>query len=215
MKIHQITERNIVFTFEYPEWDLNLHLILGEHRDYLIDTGMGRENIDPILNFRRERQRNKELIIVNTHYHFDHIWGNYLFKDHLIIAHRDAPRMIEQDRDHAVKRYHEFWSDEIEKVLPHLLVSDELYFADDKILLFVASGHSIDGLSVLDEIDGVLNVGDNIGDTMEQLVPELECSTEEYRQALEKYQALNFRHLVSGHNILCDKSVLDRIRSLL
>lgn len=211
MKIQPITKRNILFTFEYPEWDLNLHLIMGEHRDFLIDTGIGRENIEPILRYRNDLGRRNELVIVNTHYHFDHIRGNHFFKDHLIIAHRLCPQMIEQDWDHAIERYREFWQDDVEKVLPNLLISDEIYFPREHIRIFATAGHSTDGISVFDEIDGVLNVGDNIGDTMEQLVPELECSKEEYRQALQKYASLNFRYLVSGHNVLCDKTVLEKI----
>lgn len=211
MQIFKITDRNIVFRFSYPEWDLNLHLILGERRDFLIDTGVGKENVEPILNYRKERNRKQELIIVNTHYHFDHVWGNYLFPKHLILAHYRCPAMIKENFEDARREYPEFWKDEMKMQLPNLLIRDEIYFCEEGIRIFATSGHSPDGISVLDEIDGVLNVGDNIGDTMEQILPELECEKEEYKKVIERYQSLDFRHLVSGHNEITDKKVLDKI----
>lgn len=211
MKIQMLTKRNILFTFQYPDWDLNLHLILGEIHDFLIDTGIGAENIVPILDYRKNLGRKNKLIVINTHYHFDHIWGNYFFKEHTIIAHQQCPKKIEEDWQKAVETYRVFYSDEVEKVLPNLLIRDEIYFEHDRVRIFAAAGHSCDGISVLDEADKVLNVGDNIGDTPEQLLPELECSPEEYFDALQKYRRSDFDILISGHNIPLRKSILDKV----
>ncbi len=215
MKIHTIKHRNVIFEFAYPDWNLNLHLIMGEKHDFLIDTGMGRENIEPILAYRNKRGRSNPLVIINTHYHFDHIWGNYLFKGHWIVAHQSCVEKIKQDWEPAIEKYHAFWDDEIEQCLPNVLISEELYFAQDGIKIFYTPGHSPDGISVLDEWEKVLNVGDNIGDTMEEIVPELECEKGVYLKALEKYKATDFTHLVSGHNRICDKSVIGKIKKSL
>lgn len=215
MKLEMISERNALFSFDYPEWNLNLHLIMGKKRDFLIDTGMGYENILPILAFRKERKRENELIIVNTHYHFDHIWGNYLFKAHTIIGHELCPKLIDMDWDKARHQYAKFWSDEVEKVPPNLLISGEIYYPEDGVRIFPGAGHSADGLSVFDEIDGVLNVGDNIGDTMDELLPEFECSLVHYIASIKHYLSLDFKKLVSGHNTLCSKEVLYDILALL
>lgn len=215
MKIQNIGRRSALFSFEYPEWNLNLHLIMGNKRDFLIDTGVGRENIEPILAYRKEKQRVNELIIVNTHYHFDHVWGNYLFKEHKIIGHELCPRLIDMDWEKAKRRYQDFLTPEVEKVHPNFLIKEELYYPEDGIRIFPSPGHSLDGLSVLDEIDGVLNVGDNIGDTMDALLPEFECSLVHYIESIRRYLSLDFTHLVSGHNIVCAKDVLYDILPLL
>lgn len=215
MKIQNIGERSTLFIFGYPEWNLNLHLIKGNKRDFLIDTGVGRENIETILAYRKEKQRENELIIVNTHYHFDHVWGNYLFKGHTIIGHELCPRLIDMDWEDARRRYQDFLTPEVEKVPPNLLIKGELYYPEDGIRIFPSPGHSADGLSVFDEIDGVLNVGDNIGDTMDALLPEFECSLVHYIASIKHYLSLDFKHLVSGHNTLCSKEVLYDILALL
>lgn len=211
MKIQKLSARNVLFSFQYPEWNLHLHLILGKHLDFLIDTGMGRENVEPILLYRAQQHRTQELVIINTHYHFDHVWGNVFFENAQIIAHAKCPDRIVQDWDNAVKTYSMFWTKEVRIVLPNRLLCDEMHFPDEGIRIFAAGGHTPDGISVWDEVEGVLNVGDNIGDTMEQVVPELECSVEEYRVALAKYRALSPRYIVSGHNDVCTQKVLDLI----
>ncbi len=60
-------------------------LALGR-RSVLVDTGLGPPAI------KRLRRRVKLALVLNSHYHRDHNWGNYLFKDAPVRAHRlDAP----------------------------------------------------------------------------------------------------------------------------
>jgi glyoxylase-like metal-dependent hydrolase (beta-lactamase superfamily II) len=51
-------------------------LILGEQKALLFDTGMG---VDDILGVVRQLT-NLELVVVNSHSHFDHIGGDWLFE---------------------------------------------------------------------------------------------------------------------------------------
>lgn len=213
MKVHSISKRHVLFEYRYPQWNLNLHLILGEKYDFLIDSGMGRSTVEPILAFRQQHHCSNPMMIINTHYHFDHIWGNYLFKDSLIVAHSSCVPLIQQNWESDIKQYHAFWDEEIEQCLPNLLFEKELYFAQEGIRIFHTPGHSMDGISVFDELEGVLNVGDNIGDTMQAIVPELECESSVYLQSLDKYENLPFQYLISGHNRLCDRSVINLIRA--
>ena len=48
MKIEKLATRSVIFTEELPEWDLNIHLIRGDKRNYLIDTGLGSAHMDYI-----------------------------------------------------------------------------------------------------------------------------------------------------------------------
>lgn len=65
-------------------------LVTGSDRAMLLDTGMG---IEPIRS-AAERVTNKPLSVVNTHYHFDHIGGNYEFDE--IAIHEIGAPLIEQ-----------------------------------------------------------------------------------------------------------------------
>jgi len=73
--------RNKVIAFGEPHHDQEVfsYLVGGSERDLLIDTGMGVENQRVLLeNFR---QPEKELIVINSHSHFDHIGGNRFFPE--------------------------------------------------------------------------------------------------------------------------------------
>ena len=61
----------------YTTYD-NLFLIIGSHSALLIDTGCGLFPLKPILN---DIIKDKTLIVINTHSHWDHILGNAEFDE--------------------------------------------------------------------------------------------------------------------------------------
>jgi glyoxylase-like metal-dependent hydrolase (beta-lactamase superfamily II) len=65
-------------------------LVTGSDRAVILDTGMGIEPIRPVA----EDVTQKPLSVVNTHYHFDHIGGNYEFDE--IAIHEIGAALIEQ-----------------------------------------------------------------------------------------------------------------------
>lgn len=214
MKIEKIKNRSVVYSKNInQEWDLHIHVIHGSKYNYLIDTGLGSEHIKPIVEHLQ--QEKKEVIVINTHYHWDHIWGNYLFKDSKIIAHSKCREILEVEWDEIQEKYQQYIEGETHKCLPNLTFDTEIYFPEDKIRIFYTPGHSVDCISVLDEVDKVLNVGDNIGDTIEEIVPSLACDKSVYRESLLRYKELDFDTVISGHNVVLDKSVIDRILGLL
>ncbi len=57
---------------------VNLYLVLGTHTAALIDTGHGMSGLrKKIMDLIEDR----ELLVFNTHYHFDHVAGNYEFRN--------------------------------------------------------------------------------------------------------------------------------------
>ncbi|WFR57835.1 MBL fold metallo-hydrolase [Anaerocolumna sp. AGMB13025] len=213
MKVKKINSRNIIFTYHIPDgWDLNLHLIMGDKYNYVIDTGLGSLSIAPVIEYLKDSE--KPFLVINTHHHWDHIWGNHMFPDSLILSHTLCRDRIEEKwEDMLLKSKYLFG--ETKKQLPNLTFDNELYFAEDKIRLFYTPGHTKDSISVLDEADKVLNLGDNIGDSMEELIPSIECEKEEYMQTLANYKKLDFDYCISGHNVVLDKMVFDQILKLL
>lgn len=55
--------------------EVNIFLVPGEERALLFDTGMGIRKIRPLA----EELYAGEIIVVNSHFHFDHIANNYCF----------------------------------------------------------------------------------------------------------------------------------------
>jgi len=69
---------------------VNSFLIEGTRSAVLLDTGLGVANIRSVA----EELTGKPLLVVNTHYHFDHTGGNHLFSD--IAIHRVGARLLER-----------------------------------------------------------------------------------------------------------------------
>lgn len=213
MTIEKIGTRNIVFRYHEAEWDLNLHLIIGEQYNYLIDTGLGLHSVMPIKKYL-EGNKNP-IIVINTHFHWDHIWGNHCFEDSIIIAHELCKELIVKHWDEMLEKNQSYIRGKVEKKLPNLLIKDSLYFVDDGIYIFYAPGHTMDGICVFDEKDKVLNVGDNIGDSLDELLPDLDMDMQSYLKSIMYYQEFDFQTCISGHNQTLDKGIFKDIEELI
>lgn len=84
MKIQKIKNRSVLFT-RSPDssWNLNIHLIQGNKFNYIIDTGLGSLNAKFVKEYIQDNQ--KPIILINTHYHWDHVWGNSFYKECMIV----------------------------------------------------------------------------------------------------------------------------------
>ncbi|AOT68637.1 MBL fold metallo-hydrolase [Geosporobacter ferrireducens] len=211
MRIQKVKNRGVLFTYS-SEWDLNLYLIQGEKYNYIIDTGLGPISIAPVKEYIKND--NKPIIVINTHYHWDHIWGNSALEDCIIISHKHSREMIESEWENMIHKNKRYARGELEICLPNLVFDGELYFQEDKIRLIYTPGHTIDSISVLDEKEKVLNAGDNIGDTIEEIVPSIYTDRQTYLDTLYRYRNMDFDTCVSGHNIILGKEVIDQIISL-
>ena len=186
---------------------------MGKQYNYLIDTGLGSESIVPIKEHLQ--QDSKPVIVINTHFHWDHIWGNHCFSDSIIIAHERCRDLMIENWDEMLERNKGFIRGDVKKVLPNLTIKDSIYFPEDDIYIFYAPGHTIDGICVFDGQDKVLNVGDNIGDTVDELLPELDMDVESYRKSILRYKELDVQACVSGHNQILGREIFDKIEKLI
>ena len=212
MKLSKIKNRGILFTYDHPGWDLNIYLIRGRNYNYIIDTGLGSYCIEPILNYIKADA--KMTIIINTHYHWDHIWGNGAFGDCILISHKLCREMIQKTWDEMLAKNGNYCYGEVKIILPNLVFEDELYFCEDKIRIFHSPGHTLDSISILDEEDHVLILGDNIGDSMEELLPSICSEKSTYRDTMLKYEQMKFDLCISGHNKVLDKEVVRTILNM-
>ena len=153
----------------------------------------------------------KPYIIINSHFHWDHIWGNCAAKGFPIIAHKLCEELIDKHFDADFEENRQFARGNVIKQSPTLYFSSELYFAQDKIRLIHTPGHTIDSISVFDEEESILNIADNIGDAGCSLIPQLNCNEEIYRQSLLHYKSLNFEKCICSHNEIFGKDIIDKI----
>lgn len=213
MKIQNVNRRSIVLTFDSsPDWGLNVHIILGDKYNYVIDTGLGSGSMEPVL---RRIKPDKPVIAINTHYHWDHVWGNAVFESGMIVSHSLCWQRLQERWDEMIRKNLDYISGHVRKCLPNIVFGDEMYFPDDGIRLFFTPGHTADCISVFDERDGVINAGDNIGDDMAHIVPELECEKTVYAATLQKYMEMGADTCISGHNVVLGSDIFKKIHAML
>lgn len=213
MQIQKIKNRGILYTHDDLDWDLNMYLIKGRKNNYVIDTGLGSLSADII----KENIKNddKKTIVINTHYHWDHVWGNGSFKDCMIVSHKLCRDMILSYWENMMYKNSQYCLGRVEMCLPNLVFQNELYFTEDKIRIFHTPGHTLDSISILDEEDKVLVLADNIGDNMDEIVPSIYCEKEMYIRTMEKYENIDFDICISGHNKVLQKSIIREILEIL
>jgi len=210
----KITNRNVMFTEPMGQlYDLNLGLILGENNNYVIDTGLGSGSVEPILKYIGDDK--KPIIVINTHCHWDHIWGNWVFEKSLIISHPKCRELEEKYWDDVLREYSGMIDGEVRICLPNMVFDGLLSFPDDGISIFYSPGHSEDGISVFDSVDKILYAGDNIGDSDEDIVPWIDTDMETFQKLIELYKGYGFEHCISGHNKPQTKNVLTRMENSL
>lgn len=213
MNIQKIGKRNIIFTWSVPDgWDVNIHVIQGKQAIYIIDTGLGSDTIIEMLDILNIKE--KQIIVINTHYHWDHIWGNHMFQGYQIISHSLCRAFIDQKWEEMIDNKGKYIMGDTKPCLPTITFEQEIYFHDDQIRLFYSPGHTRDSISVVDEEDYVINIGDNIGDDMFDIIPSITSQKEDYINTLRLYLDLNVKYYVSGHNMVVDKKVIKNLLDL-
>jgi glyoxylase-like metal-dependent hydrolase (beta-lactamase superfamily II) len=214
MKPIKITDRNIMFTQPMGQvYDLNLGLILGSKYNYVIDTGLGSGSVAPILEYIGNDA--KPTVVVNTHCHWDHIWGNWVFESSLIVSHISCRELEEKYWDETLHENAASVDGEVRKCLPNMVFDRCLYFPEDEVSMFHTPGHSPDSISIYDAFDNILYAGDNIGDTEDEIVPWIDTDFETFQRLIETYKKYDFEWCISGHNKPQKKAVLSRMESSL
>ncbi len=101
---------------------VNSFLVQGTTSAVLLDTGLGVANIRAVA----EKLTDKPLLVVNSHYHFDHTGGNHLFEE--IAIHRvGAPLLERPTPDEFAQLYMEYAHRVLQAWGPYKK-ADDLYF---------------------------------------------------------------------------------------
>ncbi len=147
------------------------YLMIGSDRALLLDTGMGIGDIKKVV----DSLYSGELIVVNTHSHFDHIGGNHQFPLVHILNQESAigrmknglpHEMVEQNiaGDSTVLPYPDGFIPELYHIEPcnfEPIESGHVFDLGDKTLQVIATpGHSPDSIMLFDEKNKRIFTGD-------------------------------------------------------
>ena len=189
--------------------DSTCYLVAGNDKAVLIDTANGKENLKEIICALTDLP----LVVINTHGHCDHIYGN-LFFDEAYIHDADLPVMAEHfARPEAVKLIEQTGL----KPCPTKSIrqGDVIDLGGKKLEIYEVPGHTPGSIVLLDRDERVLFTGDALnGHLWMQLeestgIPSLIRSI----KALEPIRGA-FDYILTGHaKGLEDASLIDELLS--
>ena len=177
--------------------EVNAYLIVGSTKAILFDTGMGIANIKTVV----EELYQGELIVVNSHFHFDHIGDNWRFNQVVIpddpyaknIAANGIPcRSLgnQMEEDMFLFDYPAGFDADSFSIRPYQVVIAEdgdIFDLGNRIIEYVRTpGHSDDCIMLYDKTNDILFCGDMF--YLGALYIHFDC-TEFGKSSLEKYAA--------------------------
>ncbi len=200
----------------YHDEEVFCYLVKGSDADLLVDTGMGIGRIKQVLDFYH--RRNKKLMVVNTHAHFDHIGGNSAF-DHVLTPANDwETQNIRKGWDHEYMVTEGVISEFTDKLPPAFdpgayavsgYASINPVLTDSYILnlgnrifhCLNTPGHTPGGICLLEEKTGLLFTSDLLYQGPLYCYAE-ESSLQDYYASLKRVQAVkkNIAVILPGHN---------------
>lgn len=196
MEQKKVGGRGTLFTFYDLGIPTNVYVINGKNYIYIIDTYLGPDIMREINQYIEKLYGNKPIIVVNSHSHWDHVWGNCLYSSSLVIGHEKCKEYMEQDGLNKLEKYAEYQKGDIVITYPNLTFTDKICFEEDNILIFYTPGHTDDEISVLDMKDKVLFAGDNL----ERPIPYIMSKDlKQYINTLQDYLKLDVDIIIGGH----------------
>jgi glyoxylase-like metal-dependent hydrolase (beta-lactamase superfamily II) len=92
-----------VFCRRYEPWDVSVGVVVGADGVLVVDTRASRDEANELLDDLRVLDRRRPQWVVNTHWHFDHTFGNAQFVPAELWGHVSLPaRLGDAPPDHLV-----------------------------------------------------------------------------------------------------------------
>jgi glyoxylase-like metal-dependent hydrolase (beta-lactamase superfamily II) len=158
---------------------VDLFVITTERYLIVFDTGNAPEQMQEMMQKIEVDLTTRQLLVINSHQHFDHTWGNALFdKNGLypapIIGHQKSVQLLQEKPEEAFKFLSEMqqghpFLDNVKIISPTLSFSEKftIHGGDLTLELFPTPGHALDHISAwIPEIKTIL-----AADTAEHPIP--------------------------------------------
>lgn len=162
MEVIKYGKRTTIVTFdELVNYKTSVFIIECPKRIYIIDTFGGTKSMNEVMKIINN-YANKQIIVINTHSHWDHVWGNSVFKDEIIISCELTKKYIIENWNKEYSKNKKNIQGEAIQTLPNLTFEGKISFEEDGIQIFQTPGHTKDSISIYDRIENTLIVGDNL-----------------------------------------------------
>jgi glyoxylase-like metal-dependent hydrolase (beta-lactamase superfamily II) len=182
-------------------------VILTPRLAIVVDTLTGPRDMDPVVEFLATEAAGRRVAVVNTHHHWDHVFGNAAFPGVDIIAQRACPRLITAELQGGDESLRLPPSEGVP--LPNITFGDRLTYVDagETVHLIHTPGHTEDSLVVFLTQNRLLFGGD----TVEWPLPNF-CQRdgrEEWIKTLRQLKQLPVDLVVPAHGQAMDKQIID------
>jgi len=190
-----------VYSFQSDVYaQVNAGAVVGPNWAIVIDTLALPEETLEIRRFIEQDLQIPVRYVINTHYHADHTWGNYLFPNATILSSTLCRELIDTkgraSLEEAKKQGTTFRQGRI--VLPHLTFSEgsmNLRIGKKTLTMISFPGHSPDNIGVVVEEDRVLFAGDIL-----MPIPYIvDGDADEMVLSLKEIGTMGLENVVQGH----------------
>jgi len=190
-----------VYSFQSDVYaQVNAGAVVGPNWAVVIDTLVLPEETLAIRQFIEQELQVPIRYVINTHFHADHSWGNYLFPNATILASSLCRELLDTrgraSLEKARKQGTTFRQSRI--ILPHLTFAEgslSLRVGKKTLSMIFLPGHSPDNLGVIVEEDRVLFAGDVL-----MPIPYIvDGNADEMVLSLKQISLIGFENVVQGH----------------
>lgn len=211
--VRKVTEN--IYVIEHEEAANNV-IIIGKKGVILVDTSLFPEKARSIAKFVRELTSKNISLVLNTHYHPDHTFGNVVF-DCPIVAHSLTREKMESfDNTY----FEELGIEYFKLRYPDVLFDDIFEYEDGLKIQFIhGPGHTPDSSYVYIPSENVLITGDTVINSIHPEIVE-DSNLAIWLKTLNKLPQV--KHIIPGHGETGDfKSVtkmveyIEKLRKLI
>lgn len=203
---------NVYFFQSRVYAEVNAGVIAGPDMAVVIDTLPFPEETMIMRDFIEQELQVPVRYVINTHYHADHTWGNYLFSGAKIISHSLCRQWLEEKGVPALERGQETNS----ALRPIRIVLPQITFDDGEIVvrigkknlrIFPFPGHTMDSIAVLVEEDRVLFSGDTLMSVPYIVDGDMDVSI----QSMRSVSKMGLENIVQGHGDIILRGEVNQI----
>ncbi|MBR0518406.1 MBL fold metallo-hydrolase, partial [bacterium] len=151
--------------------------------------------------------------VINTHSHYDHIWGNCIFENCQIISHRLCREKILSDGEKVLEEFKEkepkLILGDIKIKAPDIIFEDELTFFSKNISVKLKhfKGHTKDGIVIILEPYHICIAGDLVEEPF-PIVNEEDSNLTEFISSLEVIDKMGFNFIIPSHGNRLDNKLI-------
>jgi cyclase len=205
--MQQLADTVFVHHIEAGDFEVACAIVVTPRRVVVFDTLTGPADLGPVVALVQRHLDGRHVLVVNSHHHWDHVYGNAAFAQHDILAHRSCRKLM------ASRSYAEDESIPLPPVegvpLPTMTFGDRMTVADEAVTLHLihTPGHSEDSIVGYHEQARLLLAGD----TLEWPLPNF-CQRDgyaSYLRTLRQLKQLPVTRILPGHGPVMGKEIID------